>query len=438
MIELRDYQQRLIGDTREAYAAGARAILSVMPTGAGKSATIAHMCARHEQRGGVVVTLTHTIELRKQAADALTVAGAKPNVRTIQSMLRGERPEATFVWIDEAERGLASEWAAVIAHYKAAGAIVIGTTATPCRADGRAMGDLFDAMVLGPSVGELTERGILVPCRVFAPPQRVRGVLDDPVRRYQELGDGGQAFVYCATVKHAEEMAAQFNGAGIGAAIIEGELDGEVRAATMDRFRRGELRVLTSVSCLDAGIDVPAASVCILATGCAHVRTYLQRIGRVLRASPGKTGAVIIDLVGSSLAHGLPTERREYSLQGDAIKKAPGLAPLSQCKRCGAVYGYRPQCPECGHRSPPPKLPKSVRGELSEIFGADSDEEKREYYERTLRIAQQTRRKPQWAAYKFKAKYGHWPPAARPPVHRAPIDIAERGRQLLAVLGEKK
>jgi DNA repair protein RadD len=404
-FELRDYQRRLVADMRRAYAGGARSILGVMPTGAGKSATIAHMAARHVELGGTVLTIVHTRELLAQAKDALKSAGiAEPRVETIQS---APREPASFVWVDEAERGRAPEWSATVQHYRNSGAIVIGTTATPCRADGAPLGDLFDAMVVGPTVAELTERGVLVPCTVFAPARQVEGgVLEDPVRRYREHGEGGQAFVYCRNVSHAESIAAQFSAADLPAAVIEGNLHEQVRAERMARFRSGELRVLCSVSCLDAGVDVPAASVCILAVSCAHVRTYLQRVGRVLRSAPGKMRAVVIDLIGSSLIHGLPTDPREYSLTGKPIRSVEALAPISQCPQCGACFRAAPRCPRCGRTAPPPPLPREVRGELSEIFAKDDIAKRRDYFARMVSVAKERGYKPSWPRVMFRAKYG--------------------------------
>lgn len=68
------------------------------------------------------------------------------------------------------------------------------------------------------------------------------------------------------------------------------------RARALDRFSRGELRILVSARVLNEGIDVPAADVAIIVGGSQGSREYVQRVGRVLRPSEGKE-AVVYDLV---------------------------------------------------------------------------------------------------------------------------------------------
>ncbi len=49
---------------------------------------------------------------------------------------------------------------------------VLGVTATPERLDGRGLGDIFEAMICGPGVAELTGLGFLAPALVYAPAHR--------------------------------------------------------------------------------------------------------------------------------------------------------------------------------------------------------------------------------------------------------------------------
>jgi superfamily II DNA or RNA helicase len=48
-------------------------------------------------------------------------------------------------------------------------AAFIGLTATPCRGDGRGLGNVFDALIECPQIGELIELGYLVKPKIFAP-----------------------------------------------------------------------------------------------------------------------------------------------------------------------------------------------------------------------------------------------------------------------------
>jgi superfamily II DNA or RNA helicase len=68
------------------------------------------------------------------------------------------------------------------------------------------------------------------------------------------------------------------------------------RALALQRFSRGELRILVSARVLNEGIDVPAADIAVVVGGSQGSREYIQRVGRVLRPAAGKK-AIVYDLV---------------------------------------------------------------------------------------------------------------------------------------------
>jgi superfamily II DNA or RNA helicase len=69
------------------------------------------------------------------------------------------------------------------------------------------------------------------------------------------------------------------------------------RKGVIKQFSESDLHVLTSMKCLDEGVDVPRAELAIFCSSTGNPRQFIQRRGRVLRKSKGKQFAYIHDLV---------------------------------------------------------------------------------------------------------------------------------------------
>jgi len=78
-------------------------------------------------------------------------------------------------------------------------------------------------------------------------------------------------------------------------------------------FRSGTYRVLVTSKVLNEGVDVPSASVGIVLSGSGSVREHVQRLGRILRAAPGKTQATLYEIISSGTSEeGVSQRRREH------------------------------------------------------------------------------------------------------------------------------
>ena len=71
------------------------------------------------------------------------------------------------------------------------------------------------------------------------------------------------------------------------------------RKQMLENFRTGACPVLVSSKVLNEGVDVPEANIGIIFSGGSGVREHVQRLGRILRAKPGKK-AVLYELVNAS------------------------------------------------------------------------------------------------------------------------------------------
>lgn len=397
-MSLRPYQEAAIRDLRAAYVSGSRAVVLVLPTGAGKTVVAADVIRSATERGRKVLFLVHRAELLEQSVAKLARAGVT-DVRTIRAgadlgnpvapvtvasipTLTMPRwlehlPPADFVVIDECHHVVAPTWKRLADAY--ANAKIFGLTATPQRSDGAPLGDMFGALVVGATVRQLTELGHLAPCRAWSPPSLLGSgdLALDPTEAYLTHADGRRAVVFCATVEHATEVAGDLVTAGVAAAVVHGQMSATDRAETLARFAAGELRAICNVHVLTEGWDDPGAEVCILARKPQHAGTFIQMVGRVLRPAPGKADALLIDLCGSVLEHGMPDADRTYRLDGLAISISDRDEKPRQCPNCGAVFpaaeGDDGVCPSCGMTLPtrPRPLPRSVGVGIAEVQQAN-------------------------------------------------------------------
>lgn len=69
------------------------------------------------------------------------------------------------------------------------------------------------------------------------------------------------------------------------------------RNAMLKGFADGSIDVLTSMKCLDEGVDVPRSELAIFCASTGNPRQFIQRRGRVLRTHKDKRFAVIHDLI---------------------------------------------------------------------------------------------------------------------------------------------
>lgn len=415
---LRPYQQQTIDSIRAAYRSGSRAPLLVMPTGAGKTVCFSYIASQAAAKGSRILLLAHRRELVLQISRAIRGWGiehgviipdhdwetAHPvQVASISTLVRRLYPgkyQFDLVVIDEAHHAVSgSGLGKVLEAFPTAKKL--GVTATPCRLDGRGLGQhaagYFDALVEGPTVLELIEAGYLARPVVYAPPAghevdlsavKVTGgdynlgqlaaamdrtpLTGDAVAHYQRICAGAPALAFCVTVSHAAHVAQEFSRAGYRAAVLDGNTPDFRRDAMIRDLGTGKLDVLASCNVVSEGTDIPVVTAAILLRPTASYALAMQQMGRVLRTHPGKDRAIILDHAGNTRRHGLPTEPGQWSLDSKPRKAKNQGALTHDCPGCGAVLALATRtCRDCGWvfewthtevASPP-----TVAGELEEI-----------------------------------------------------------------------
>ncbi len=396
---LRGYQREIIARVDAEIAAGKRRILVVAPTGSGKTVFVASLIAEAVKAGRRVVVIGHRGEIVTQThaklyavgVDAgIIKAGFPPRlgepvqVASIQTLharaIRGssmEMPEADILVIDEAHHALAETYQATIDAYP--GAIVIGLTATPCRRDGRGLGNIFEVLLECPQVGALVEQKFLVPSKVFAPSQPdLKGVrtergdyveaqlaermdqaplVGDIVEHWHKLGERRPTVCFATGVEHSVHIRNEFRRANVLAEHIDGNTPADERDDILKGLANGRVEVVTNCMVLTEGWDCPDVSCLILARPTRSLGLFRQMVGRVLRPAPGKGNAIILDHSGSVFTLGLPDDDIEWTLGEDnrpvnrthAARSKGGIGPaLVDCPECHAVRLRGQQCVVCG------------------------------------------------------------------------------------------
>jgi DNA repair protein RadD len=365
MTDLREYQRNTLQWLRDSYKSGRKRVLLVSPTGSGKTrmAVEVVILALRLKETAKVLWVTHRRELLYQAVERLkregisnpgiilanetTSSSSRVQVASVDTLrARSLRPEATLVIWDEAHHIAAETWAELQSFYP--DAHHLGLTATPERGDGKPLGDFFDDLVESISVAELQALGYLVPCVVEVPPRRLakHQMAQTPFEAWKEKTEGLQTILYASDIKEATRYAQEFQSSGVRAEVIDFQLPDEQRKNLLKRFEQGKITVLCNVNILTEGWDCPPAEVCIVARSVGSVGLWIQMIGRVLRTTPNKAMAYILDLTGNVYDHGPPDLPREFSRKSGIINPHSYKLSEYQCRRCNAVSMRKP-CPSC-------------------------------------------------------------------------------------------
>ncbi len=345
----RPYQlDALRGIDRELDELDRRSTLLVLPTGCGKTFVFARRALKVNQRGGRVLVVAHRGELLDQAAKHLRELGLNASVDqadrrgshfadvvvgSVQT-LRGARLERyapdhfAEIIVDECHHARAKSYGAIFERFPRAR--ILGVTATAKRADGKALGDVFESVAYTYDMRTAIREGYLAPLRakrilvedldlddvrthhgdfdqselsqLLLEDKNLLGVVDPLVR---EAGDRKTLF-FGVDVAHAHAVAELLNHKRPGSAIaLDGKAKPEQRAAVLALFRRGAFQYLCNCALFTEGFDEPSIECVAIARPTQSWTLYVQMLGRGTRNSPGKPDCLVLDFVGNSAKHRL-------------------------------------------------------------------------------------------------------------------------------------
>jgi superfamily II DNA or RNA helicase len=338
VIELRSHQEDALAALEQLRAAGNTIALLTHATGAGKTVTAITDARR---LGARTLFVVHTKDLAVQAQKAMLEHWPLASVgvffderrdteehnivATVQSLSRhvDQFPPDAFDYliIDEAHHATASTYQAVLRYFRPG--FTLGLTATPDRADGLSVLEIFRNTAHRLGLREAIERGELVPVRCV----RVRTNIDLTRVRYNQIQYnrrdveeavlvpsrdqlivdtyrehvlGRRAVVFCVNVRHGEDLAARFRSHGIPAQSVSGRMTVAERRLQLDAFTGGDIRVLCACDLLNEGWDCPQVEVLFMARPTLSKVIYLQQLGRGTRKAPGKECLIVFDFVDNA------------------------------------------------------------------------------------------------------------------------------------------
>lgn len=229
------------------------------------------------------------------------------SVQTLWRRLAQIHPDSfECIVIDEAHYCMAKTWRKSVEHFNVK--LRIGLTATPHRADGVSLSNLFDEIVFEYDLPTAIHEGYLVEIDAVQVKTNInldnvhtRGgefisgelqhVVDCPERnnlivdKYLEYAEGRQAIFYCVNIEHAKNLADTFFRRGVKSVnlvVSDKELCPD-RKDIIKKFKRGEIDILCNVDILTTGFDYPELSVVGCACPTKSLTKYIQTVGRGTR-----------------------------------------------------------------------------------------------------------------------------------------------------------
>jgi DNA repair protein RadD len=411
---LRDYQLAMVDQARHAMHS-VRAVILQLATGGGKTPTACAIIKNSVDKQKHTLFMAHRGELLTQASQKLTLFGIEHGtikagklgnlghsvqVASVQTLVRRlEKTQFAFtpdlIVIDECHLAEANSYKTILSRFPAA--YIIGLSATPGRLDGRGLGKPkgnFDRIICGPSMADLIAMNFLVPLRYFSAPNlpdlgdiKTQGgdyaqkplaqavdkpkITGDVVAHWKELALNRKTIVFCVSIEHADHVATGFREAGIKAISVNGTWAEDVRARALHDFEHGTVNVLVNCQLYVEGLDIPVVNCIADLAPTQSLTRFLQRAGRGMRPFPGKDHCIYLDHAGNVNRFGLPTDPREWSLEGAESKKKSAERALSirVCPHCFSAQATgKSRCGNCGRLFPiEPRKIAHEDGRLQEI-----------------------------------------------------------------------
>lgn len=343
-FSLKEHQVEALENLKHMREKGETIALLYHATGTGKTVTAVEDAKALGER---TLFLAHTKELINQAEKKFKELWSEKSCgvfmgdrkekdehvvcATVQSIISSlnefKGDEFGYIVVDEAHHGTAQTYQKILGFFKPK--FILGLTATPERGDGEDLLDIFKNVAHKLDLKTAIEREELVPIRcirvktnVDISSVRINGIKYNSqdlesklfipernnviVNTYIEYVKNKKTVVFCASVKHAEEIADLFKEKGIKAEAVSGSTNNKVREKTLKNYEAGDINVLCACDLLNEGWDSPKTEVLFMARPTMSKTIYMQQLGRGTRKCEGKEYLMVFDFIDNANLFNMP------------------------------------------------------------------------------------------------------------------------------------
>ncbi|MFW6110856.1 MAG: DEAD/DEAH box helicase [Thermoproteota archaeon] len=131
------------------------------------------------------------------------------------------------------------------------------------------------------------------------------------INKILEKHEGEKIFIFTRYLRQVNMISQHLKKSGIHHRVITGSTSDMKRRKFFQEFKEGTTKIIVTTTVLDEGVDVPEASVAIIAGGSGQSRQMIQRTGRVCRYKEGKTAYIYEVIADHELERSLHQKRTE-------------------------------------------------------------------------------------------------------------------------------
>ena len=382
-LELKEHQKAALKALEQMRDNSETIALLYHATGTGKTTTAVLDAKRC---GGRVLFIAHTQELVDQAAKRFRELWTNTTVGRYCEVIKQPRAhvvcgsvqsvalhldefkddEFDYLIVDEAHHAAADTYQKILSYFKPA--FTLGLTATPERADDKSILEIFKNTAHKLDIQTAVEIGELVPVRCIRihtnidltkvrfnsvqynirdleskiyVPERNRLIVDTWMQYVRDK----RTVVFCASVKHAQQIADLFREQGIKSAAVSGSMKQSERREFQEKFVNRDIQVLCACDLLNEGWDCPEIEVLFMARPTMSKVLYTQQLGRGMRLYEGKESLMVFDFVDNASQYNAPYSLHRLFRLKDYQPGALAVAPSGKKTAEDELYarGEKPE-----------------------------------------------------------------------------------------------